>query len=1352
MSSETAASNSASSLIAYEWRRLSRVSHEVLPGMPPVTCNYVAQPFGQVLSTQEALLIRAHLVRSEGNSFSMGQKVVLRMRHADWFFLEEPHKLIRILQASGCQVQGEYVLDCTTQATVVAAYRPMQVGESVYMAELFSGGFAGWAQAAWVLHSSDLPISTRWTMDVDDEGTAMLQAQVPKLRVVQSLEDLEAVDVEADEPLHVNADFNWHWWLHCFATHPVQIVAASPPSQPWNHSESAAGLSSPEGQMLLRLADIAGAFEIPVVVLELCSGFLRHPHHAAVLTCWQEAGYTLHWQASLNLLDVLPCARPRVVLVWVHRSHEAPAPLQGCAWNSARRSSLRDANAIFDHPPALHAPLVLSNEEMRVYMDPWYMPPSRGGQRPAASPEQFRLRSPQQTAGCFLPQYQTQHHLSEQTLASQGLLGFLLRDQGQVRFFSGAEIGSLHGAVRPLLLVPAQTKQMSLLGGSTAAIVGLVYACRALHMQSVPAPDEAVSMVLHHRLHSSNSLFVPVGSSWLVCRKDQVADVLATDLCFVKGPLPERTSAEFVRLALQFPDGDVQLQVPNGSQPAQVLNWLGANIPVASLPHEQQQHLGTMTIRLPHRPCIESNGNFALNQSAAHLCTVATAVGTYIIDTASPRLWPQLLNVFDDLSGDSEDLICYGLSGQRLWYAEDFKHCIIADTLERDGPAISITFLAQAFPQTQLTREDLSITICCPAQAATDFWLGFPFPLTEALGWHTEVINFPCQDHRDMSLHLRPDPARIYLQPSSMQGQLRIWYVVSSLNKVQANVVPEPLCTVEIQVVAQSIWQGKLPGSFQVALLEEWWRAASEVTALPPDVRVFSGPHPLWPDSSLAAVRDERQHCVVRKSGALLLTLHPACAGGGVKDENLNWSKTRLAALCLAKGIDLNATTCFVDAVAAAANNQKLWKALQSGSDEDKWQQVVHFAKAAQVAMPEGTNHVAKAELRARSAVQRRKQDLRVQITAAEVCLTPGFFKNEDGSDAAILEGLRPGVSGVLLADPKHAVELLRTMRGIQPDELALVVLGHNCPNPKECNQQLSFPAKGRNCGSQLLLAGCLHNLGGKQVSVAQQHNVTVDLPDVVYCTFTVHADECDAANWKAFSEYPVKTVVAAFGDAGLDKVLSEPWGRRHLLKGKGATPNLADQVSFHARVDQKTCDTLLACSGHNLVYMIPRRQDHSLQPGYSVIWIGQSRAEALKAALQVPGQLGIVRAKNRYGLRVHEAKHDSTFQQLRPGQTMPSKVAVSHLFRLGPVPPSADASAVQAWATASNWKVKVLKALGPQHWLIGSEIEPPLAYPSFNGQTVLITQVQQRSMQQRIVQAGPAATEATTGPHQSPP
>ena len=325
----------------------------------------------------------------------------------------------------------------------------------------------------------------------------------------------------------------------------------------------------------------------------------------------------------------------------------------------------------------------------------------------------------------------------------------------------------------------------------------------------------------------------------------------------------------------------------------------------------------------------------------------------------------------------------------------------------------------------------------------------------------------------------------------------------------------------------------------------------------------------------------------------------------------------------------------------------------------------------------------------------------------------------------------------MLLTDASRAVDLLHTMKDVQPDELALLVLGHECPDPKAGCNSISFPARGRNCGSQLLLAGCLHNLGGKQITLRQQGNVNVTLPDVLCCTFTVYADECDSERWAAYTQAPVKTVIAAFQGSGVEKVLSEPWGRKFTSKGRSSTPALADVIMFQARVDQKACDALLAHSGHNGVYIVPRRLDQTLVSGYSVVWLGASRAEAIKASLQVPGQLGLVRSKDRYGLRVPESRHDAVFQQLKPGQAVPAKVTVSKLFRMGPVPSGADASSIQEWAKGSSWSVKVLKALGPQHWLLGANEDPPLAYPAFNGQVVLVTKVQQKVVRAPVVQSG---------------
>ena len=469
--------------------------------------------------------------------------------------------------------------------------------------------------------------------------------------------------------------------------------------------------------------------------------------------------------------------------------------------------------------------------------------------------------------------------------------------------------------------------------------------------------------------------------------------------------------------------------------------------------------------------------------------------------------------------------------------------------------------------------------------------------------------------------------------------------------------------------MARRIWQGRLPGHFVLDSLEDWWRQASESTGTPPDARIFSGPHPLAHQTALETACQNVKGVVIRKSGALLLTVHPSCTGGGVKEENINWSKTKLASLCLSRGVDLRTTTGFVDQIAGQTSSSKLFQALQVGNEEERWHQVADFARGAQIPLPVCTNQVAKAEVRARKLVGRKKQEAKARISAADVQIAQDFFQNEDGTAATILEGIRPGASGVLLTDASRAVDLLHTMKGVQPDELALLVLGHECPDPKAGCTSISFPARGRNCGSQLLLAGCLHNLGGKQITLRQQGNVNVTLPDVLCCTFTVYADECDSERWAAYTQAPVKTVIAAFQGSGVEKVLSEPWGRKFTSKGRNSTPALADVIMFQARVDQKACDALLAHSGHNGVYIVPRRLDQTLVSGYSVVWLGASRAEAIKASLQVPGQLGLVRSKDRYGLRVPESRHDAVFQQLKPGQAVPAKVTVSKLFRMGPVP-----------------------------------------------------------------------------------
>ncbi|CAE6953151.1 hypothetical protein AK812_SmicGene19280 [Symbiodinium microadriaticum] len=1151
-------------LDSLEWRRLSKFASDFVPGMHGTHQNFLVQPFGAVASDSACKIVRAELVEVSNGIKHTGRKVVLRLRHEDWFMLEAPGPL-RVIQAGCHQLHQEFVLDCTHPRTLVASYQPLVQESTVQVAEVFSGGFGGWAQGAYVLHRAGLPISTRWTLDIQETSIPMQQAQVPHLACVETLEDLRELTPHADEQLHINANVEHDWWLHCLVHRPINVLVASPPLQPWNNHEKAPGLNSSDGRLMLRIVDVAGAFGIPVVGIETCAGIFQHAHYPQILEAWSAAGYRLHLQLQLNLLDVLPCSRPRAMLVFVKQYLSFPDPELGDAWNAAKRSTLSNALAIFDHPPEIQGSLSLAPEVLNMYMDPWYLPPARD-----------------------------------------------------------------------------QAEQMNQLGVSTAAV------CKVL--------------------------------------EDQVCQALETGFSFSDPLQYHTTPEEFVPIAFQSQGRVVVLQVPRGIASEAVFLQVGLKVD-APLGCPQApffwEPITLSTAELPHLHC----GGLASHCASSQLCTVLTAGQTFLIEPASPRLWPQLLCVFDSLSSDQEDLLCYSLCGQRLWYAEDFVGCIVAATLAQEAPELALSLISEDFVATKMHMEGSSCVITCPASNAMNFWLGFPFHLSEAVGWSAETVNFPCQHEQPMQLRLHPAMHRVHTAPHLLPSQLRIWYIVSRLEACRCEATSEHGHLVEVQIVAFRIWEGRLPASFEVDRLTDWWSEASVACAIPEGVRLFSGPHQL-PEHT--------------------------------------------------EGVDLSRTTSFVDAVSASTSSQKLFNALQTGKDEQKWQVVVDFAKEAGIPVPAGINLVARAEQRVRKTTQRKKQEGRMQVRAGDVCIAENFFQNEDGTTAAMLTGLRPGATGVLLADADAAAELMQTMKGVQPDELGLLVLGHACPCCAiEEGSRLSFPAVGRHCGSKLLLAGCLHSLGGKAVQVSKRHNVDVPLPDVLVCTFSLFADEWEAESWAAAVQAPVKTVVQAFARVGLDKILSEPWSRQFRLKGKASSPSLADHISFKARVDSKSCDTLLANSGHNHVYIVPRRQDQSLQSGYAIVWLGPTRAEAIKASLQVPGQLGLVRARDRYGLRVPESRHEAIFKQLRPGQAAPSKLDVKHLWRMGPVPANADAAAIQAWANGSKWTVKVLKALGPQHWLLGSQVEPPQAYPGFNGQTVMVTKVPQRAAPTPIVQSG---------------
>ena len=465
------------------WQRLSLMLEELCPTMNGHRRNFLVKPFGDAVSTDSGLLSRAYVVQS--GSTSASRKVLLKLRHADWFALEDPSGVIKVVQ-SLIHVSGEeYMLDCTHVNTLVICTAALNMDSNICMAELFSGGFAGWSQAG-------LPLHVKWSLDVDEDCERMSQAQTPGLQCISQASELEQITADTPQALDVCANINWDWWLRSFSLRPVHVVTLSPPCQPWSAAGTGSGLAAADGWLMLRAIDILGAFQPPIVTLEQVAGFLHHAHFPHVMHAWQQVGYKVQWQATLDLLDVLPSSRVRVILVFRHSACTGPPALPGINWTVAQRQNLATARVLLDLPADMLQPLLLTEELKSVYFDPWYMPPSTGSQQPQRV-ENFRVRTEAGIAGCFLAQYQFQHELPEGQLASKGLLGFVLRHRGNLSFFAGAEVAATY------CLVLTRGTQMRMLGNAIAvphAAAGLAVACRALGRAEVPEPPAAVAKCL----------------------------------------------------------------------------------------------------------------------------------------------------------------------------------------------------------------------------------------------------------------------------------------------------------------------------------------------------------------------------------------------------------------------------------------------------------------------------------------------------------------------------------------------------------------------------------------------------------------------------------------------------------------------------------------------------------------------------------------------------------------------------------------------------------------------------------------------------------------------------------------
>ena len=526
---------------------------------------------------------------------------------------------------------------------------------------------------------------------------------------------------------------------------------------------------------------------------------------------------------------------------------------------------------------------------------------------------------------------------------------------------------------------------------------------------------------------------------------------------------------------------------------------------------------------------------------------------------------------------------------------------------------------------------------------------------------------------------------------------------------------------VVLQVGKAFLGSLSLPGKITPRCLEECWRLASTSTGTWPNARIYSGPLLLAFSTPLEL---QKNRLFYKRTVGLVITVVPEVRGGGAKDDNYQLAVSKLASTCLERGVPLERASAAAQALVKGAGAKACLHAQQSGDAKEIWISLQGLAKSHSVEWPEADNRTERAAKRIQRAIRKKQLQNHMSASTNSFRLGPSVWLGMDEMPVQLLDKIELRTTGIYFTDAHESSK----------EDLALWAVTHSD-------------------ASRHLLACCFHQVGSTPIRPTFAVNAQVDVTTTVVCSFEMQKDDLPAnKNWTDLVQGPVRAVQAAFASEGVSKAITS-----HLSVQEGEQAHRSS-VTLSSTGPKSLPPFCLACSKSLVTTMCTLSlatwtTDRPLS-GWRIVWVTATRAETVRQAALLPSQHGLVRSRNKFGVRVPSAHFGEAFKKLRPADNVPIEIEVKELFKLGPVPIGATSDKIAAWASDLKWPVRVLRSLGPAHWLLGASSSPPTECLCVNGRAVLLTRLPGRSQQAPVVIGhGPLKRISTPQPtqHQDP-
>eukprot|EP00435_Cladocopium_sp_Y103_P037996 s1003_g10.t1 len=809
----------------------------------------------------------------------------LKVSHEQWICVVSKVPTVLCLQAFVFADMLDVCLDGGGTAPAPEC-RTSDSSDLVHVLELFCGGFSGWSHVTRALKSLHLPILTSLAVDIDSDcvlaysktfGATLHVAGAPLQLDVDGVVPLKLV-IQADV-----ADFSW---VHLLGCGLVEMGVALPPCPPWSvASVSAPGLRRNDGCLTPFAIALLALVGCKVICIENVSGMIQHPHWPILQQWFQAWKWDLRWTKTLDLAEVAPQKRDRLLLIATKSNEPSILPHIPCSWPKTAPPSMQQFDVLFcasDHWLEEARP---SDDVLQLYLDPANLPKhassNRVAKRSKVDVNRYRIKTPQEQMTTVMANYSLGHLLPRHVIESGGLYGGLLALPDGLRFACTPEVLLLQTPLGDQWLPKSRKASISILGNSIssahAAITllnGLAFITDITHVDI----SEIFARLLDMRLRAS-SLSITATQDGYLFQQSGIEPTAPMHLC--------------ERLALRSPADEVLADVQAGLNVRAVVKALmGASMPaqIFMLPTGILAHRVELPscMTMPRDRLIlfsDIMGGLLLPTSMfvsirdSHVVLALCTFGPVLIARRQNMKTGDVID-FLKLEFDSRRIFCVDMLGYPLEEGIPCPDAVVVLPMRGLRPLNTACFL-----ELDVGGERMCVTFNGMSGDLASFMellcTSGIHDLLQCMGWTFVVPISYIRPHGFELIQLVKVPGTFAIESDDALHCLAVLLFISELGTFQS-IGENPAVRVRFKFWNSWIWEGMWDPSCNFTCVRTTWLDIMRKFAFDWEVRLVLNGHNINPDRSLSEFLDP----LVVSQGEVKIFLVVSLRGGGPKSDS----------------------------------------------------------------------------------------------------------------------------------------------------------------------------------------------------------------------------------------------------------------------------------------------------------------------------------------------------------------------------------------------------------------------------------------------------------------------------------